>query len=128
VYKGKRKVWGVRVDENLLKKAKPILRAKFGSDCRGVEAWLAGLVATTAGSYKVGVNPSNTVEIGELNIVRAIRPRRKMVIDPEDVKVTVTCGFANCDEVAIGSGVWRKKQTVPLCTPHYAEACIACMQ
>lgn len=54
VYKGNRKVWSVRVDEKLLKQAKPVLKAKFGSECRGVEVWLAGLVATTKGEQLAG--------------------------------------------------------------------------
>lgn len=85
VYKGRRKVWGVRVDETLLKQAKPVLKAKFGSECRGVEAWLAGLVAITKGEQLIGVNPSNTVEIGKLIIERNLRPRRKLDWEPSDV-------------------------------------------
>ncbi len=96
-------MWSVRVDEKLLKQAKPVLKAKFGSDCRGVETWLAGLVATTKGEQLSGVYPSNTVEIGNLIIERNLRPRRKLVAEIEEVKkVTykheIVCGY--CDAVA----------------------------
>lgn len=121
VYKGRRVPWAVRVDETLLNKAKPVLTAKFGSYCRSVEAWLAGLVATYKGDWTVGVNPSNTVEIGRLVIERNLRARRKMVVE-EEVTVTVTCGHVDCNGEAVGSGVWRGKQPLPLCADHYHEA------
>lgn len=91
VYRGKRKVWSVRVDEKLLKQAKPVLKAKFGSECRGVEAWLAALVATTQAEQLAGVYPSNTVEIGKLVVERNLRPRRKLEWEAYDV------GFADVD-------------------------------
>jgi len=104
VYKGNRVVWSVRVDENLLAQAKPLLKAKFGSTCRGIEVWLAGLIATQKGSQLLGVYPSNTIEIGKLVIERNIRSRRKLVVE-EEKEVTekvevVTCGF--CFKPAIG--------------------------
>lgn len=89
VYSGRRKVWSVRVDETLLKQAKPVLKAKFGSECRGVETWLAGLVATTKGEQLTGVYPSNAVEIGKLVIERNIRTRRKLIVE-EEKEVTTT--------------------------------------
>jgi len=121
VYKGKRVAWAVRVDEKLLKKAKPVLRAKFGSTCRGVEAWLAGLVATYKGDYELGVNPSNTVSIGKLVIERNLRSRRKLTVE-EEVEVSSVCGHANCSADVVGTGLWRNKLTLPLCEVHFAEA------
>lgn len=95
VFNGKRKVWSVRVDETLLKQAKPVLKAKFGSECRGVETWLAGLVATTKGEQLAGVYPSNTVEIGKLVIERNIRSRRKLVVEEEVTERTIE--ILQCD-------------------------------
>ncbi|MDH5449062.1 MAG: hypothetical protein OEX01_08710 [Candidatus Bathyarchaeota archaeon] len=89
VYKGRRVVWSVRVDEKLLNQAKPVLRGWFGSDCRGVETLLAGLVAASNGQQLGGVYPSNTVEIGKLVIERNLRPRHKLVVEEEKaVEVT----------------------------------------
>lgn len=109
VYKGRRVVWSVRVDETLLKQAKPLLRGKFGSDCRGVELWLAGLVATQKGSELTGVSPSNTVEIGTLVIERNIRTRRKIVVE-EKMEVKVSCGFCGKGAKWLFENVDTKKQ------------------
>jgi len=101
VYSGARKVWSVRVDETLLKQAKPVLKAKFGSECRGVESWLAGLVATTKGNQLTGVYPSNTVEIGKLVIERNIRSRRRLVEEETEVTETVGCAWCHRRAVAV---------------------------
>ena len=117
VYKGARKVWSVRVDETLLKQAKPVLKAKFGSECRGVETWLAGLVATTKGEQLDGVYPSNTVEIGELNIIRALRPRRKVEVDNGDSGLEERCRF--CAKPAVDKFQYSPSEKVyDLCSFH----------
>ena len=100
LYGGRRVVWSVRVDQTLLGEAKPVLRAKFGSDCRGVEAWLAGLVATTKGEQLAGVYPSNTVEIGKLVIERNLRSRRKLVVE-EEVTESKVLGCSWCHKPAV---------------------------
>ena len=106
VYHGERVAWAVRVDKTLLKQAKPILTAKFGSFCRGVESWLAGLVAVEHGKQLVGVNPSNT-SIGKLVIERNVRTRRKLVEEQEETMtekvevVRTSCGFCMKDAVGL---------------------------
>lgn len=102
LYNGRRVVWSVRVDEKLLKQAKQVMRGKFGSDCRAVESWLAGLVATSKGDQLRGVYPSNTVTIGELHIERNLRSRRKLVVEEErEVTETVSCSYCHRPAVAV---------------------------
>ena len=114
VYKGSRKVWSVRVDSKLLKQAKPLLKAKFGSECRGVELWLAGLVATQKGSELNGVYPSNTIEIGKLVIERNLRSRRKLVVEEErevsESVATVYCGFCGLPAIGVFENVKTGKR------------------
>lgn len=119
VYCGRRKVWSVRVDETLLKQAKPVLKAKFGSECRGVETWLAGLVAVTKGEQLAGVYPSNTVEIGKLVIERNVRTRRKLVVEEEtETKVVVTHSCAYCDRPA-SYELFLDTGNKPVCDVHF---------
>jgi len=121
VYKGRRVVWSVRVDEKLLKQAKPVLRGWFGSDCRGVETLLAGLVACSNGQQLVGVNPSRTqkFEIGKLVIERNLRSRRKLVVEETEVTETkvLGCGFCLKPAVAVYEDVNSKIQK-PACQYH----------
>ena len=124
VYRGKRVVWSVRVDEKLLKQAKPLLRAKFGSDCRGIELWLAGLVATQKGSELLGVNPSNTIAIGKLVIERNLRSRRKMVVVEEEEEIrkiipTQKCYVYDCTSPAVQMLYYKPmEEYFPACENH----------
>lgn len=104
-------VWGnrripksYRVDEKLAEASKPVLQAIFGSECRGVEAFLAGLVATYEAQGIGGVYPTNTVEIGKLVIERNLRSRRKLVVEEEIEETTkvkrLTCEFHGCNREA----------------------------
>jgi len=103
VYRGRRRVWGVRVDEKLLKQAKPLIRAQYGSDCRAVESFLAGVVATHSGKQLVGVNPSHT-SIGVIKIERNLRSRRKLEVEETEVTETKTiglfCSVGECSQTA----------------------------
>lgn len=84
VWGGKRVVVGVRVDERLYEAFKPVAKLVFGSVCRPVEAFMAAVVAsnqTQQLTSKLGVNPSNTVEIGKLVIERNVRSRRRLVVE-----------------------------------------------
>lgn len=119
VYKGQRKVWGVRVDETLLKQVKPILKAKYGSECRGVETWLAALVAIEQGDQMNGVNPRNTVEIGQLVIERNIRPRRKLdPVEPvEVVERVISCVV--CGRPVYVVATRGDESRVGLCRQHF---------
>jgi len=122
---GERKVVNIRIDEKLYKATKPILKRYFGSVCGAIEPYLASIYSiatTTKLDGENGVIPSITVDIGNMNIRRHLKPRRKMVIDESDVEVTVTCGHVDCQKVAVGSGAWRKRKMLPLCADHYEEA------
>ena len=125
-------IWGnprvpmtIRVDEKLKKEGKRVLIDYFGSTCRGIESYLAGLVATYNSEQKHSVYRKPTVNIGKLIIERNLRSRRKLeeeVEVNEKVTVTVTCGHVDCHGEAIGSGVWKGKIELPLCADHYNEA------
>ena len=121
VYKGRRVVWGVRVDENLLKQAKPVLKAKFGSDCRGVEAWLAGLVSITQGEQLLGVNPSNTVEIGKLVIERNLRSRRKLEVTEEVEVIETVVSCVVCGRPVYAMVTRKDDSRVGLCRVHFRK-------
>jgi len=121
---GERKVVNIRIDEKLYKATKPFLKRYFGSVCGAIEPYLASIysIATTNKlNGENGVIPSITVDINNINIRRHLKARRKFVVDEEDSDV-VRCGFANCNEAAIGSGVWREKTLFNVCEEHFAEA------
>lgn len=105
----RRVVWSVRIDEKLAKAAKPVLQHVFGSTCRGVEAWLAGLLATYQQRGLNGVYPNTTVRIENLNVQRNIRTRRRLVVD-EVVEVRVSCGFCGRDAVWLFRNVESGKE------------------
>lgn len=78
LFDGVRGVVSIRMNKALYSRFKPVARRYFGSVCRAVESYMAG-VLTIANS---GVNFGNTVKIeGGLHIERNIRPRRKLVVE-----------------------------------------------
>ena len=83
IWGNRRVVMGIRVDEKLKIEATKVLKLLFGSTCRGVEAYLAGLVATYHSQGIHGVNPSNTIDvrIDNLNIERNLKTRRKLIVE-----------------------------------------------
>jgi hypothetical protein len=95
VWGNRRVVMSVRVDERLKKEATRVLKAVYGSTCRGIESYLAGLVATYEQQGVSGVYPSHT-SIGQLVIERNIRTRRKLETrtyeeETTERNVTVSC-------------------------------------
>ena len=83
-----RKVMGIRVDEKLKKEATVALKAIFGSTCRGIEPYLASIVAMYHNREIDGVYPSNTLSIGKIVIERNLRSRRKLLVPVEEVTET----------------------------------------
>jgi antitoxin component of RelBE/YafQ-DinJ toxin-antitoxin module len=122
VWGNRRVVMSVRVDEKLKKEATKVLKAVFGSTCRGVEAYLAGLVATYQQQGVDGVYPRSTCNIGKLVIERNLRSRRRMV--EEEVEVaekivgSVTCVFPGCSEVAEFVAFASEGSTLNVCKTH----------
>jgi len=112
-FAGRRRVVGIRIDENLYRRFKPIAQAYFGSVCRPIEAFMASIIAIS----EMGVNFGNTIEVKEIRIERNIRARRALVVEKPN-----ECGFVDCHEVAVASGVWRDKRELLLCEKHLAEA------
>jgi len=73
----KRVVAGVRVNEELYKEFKSVSKQLYGSTCRAVEFFMASVVL----SARNKVNFSHTqqpIQIGEINIMRNLRPRRSL--------------------------------------------------
>ena len=92
IWNGERKVVNIRIDEKLYKAVKPILKRYFGSVCGAIEPYLASIysIATTNNwSNEGGVIPSITVDIGNLNIQRHMKARRKFVVEEEIDSVPV---------------------------------------
>jgi hypothetical protein len=81
-----RVVMGIRVDKGLKKAFTNVAKAKFGSTCNPIESFMAGVVGSYYRDLEAGVNPSNTVNIGEIRIERNLRERRKMTVVTETVE------------------------------------------
>jgi len=77
VWGNRRKVVGIRVDEELYNRFKPVAKRVFGSVCNPIECFMASVIAMA----ETHVNFGNTVEIGKLVIERNLRARRHMVVD-----------------------------------------------
>jgi len=115
IWKGNRKVVGIRIDEDLYLAFKPVAKRVFGSVCRPVEAFMASVIAMA----KTGVNFGNTITIeGGLHVERNLRPRRRLVVDGPD-----QCTIALCKKIAVGSGVYLlRAEEYKLCVRHLAAA------
>jgi len=121
IWGNERVVMGVRVDKGLRKEFKQVAKAKFGSTCNPIESFMAGVVGAYRHDLELGVNPCNTVSIGEIKIERNLRERRKLEVDVEPVNEALRCGFTGCEEEAKGLGVYKGVQ-YRLCFRHLAEA------
>ncbi|MDH5770782.1 MAG: hypothetical protein OEZ25_05815 [Candidatus Bathyarchaeota archaeon] len=73
-WNGRRKLVGIRVDENLYKAFKPVAKRVFGSVCRPIEAYMVSVLTL----QQKGVNFGNTIRIEKQIIERNLRPRRKL--------------------------------------------------
>lgn len=116
-------IWGnprvtmtVRIDEGIKKAF--ILWAKrvFGSVCLPIESLCVGLMSAHIHAEEAGVHLGQTVDIdvGNINIQRGLRPRRRLEVD--------VCGFKGCNEPAVAVGMWKGKRRFPLCEQHLVEA------
>jgi len=123
LWNNERKPHTIRIDDKLFKTFKPVAIANYGSVCRPIEAFMASVISTHPTAEELRVHPSNTIEIGKLVIERNVRARRALVEETEVTETVTVCGHVDCKEVAVGSGVWRKKkEPIPLCADHYKEA------
>jgi hypothetical protein len=127
IWGNERKVWSCRCDEKLGKAFNRVAMAKFGSICNPVESFMATII----GAYKTeqirGVNPSLTIDIGEIKIERNLRERRKMTktvtVETEtESEVTPVCGYVKCNKHAVARGLFQGKREYLLCEDHFAEA------
>lgn len=128
VWGNAREVVGIRIDKKLYATAKPILIDVFGSVCRPIESFLATVVSTYNSKtldFTSGVNPRNTIEIGQLVIQRNVRSRRKLVVE-EETEVSyahkIICSYCSEPatwEVTPKSGV--AESVVYACDVHYDD-------
>jgi hypothetical protein len=110
VFSGVRKPVGFRCDSGLYSAFKPVAKAYFGSVCRPLECFMIAVLAL----QKEQVNFGQTIVIDRINIERNLRPRRKLDVD--------MCGFRECKEPAVASGVWRNSKSFRLCEKHLQQA------
>jgi hypothetical protein len=74
-----REVFSVRVDKGLKTAFTRVARLKFGSTCKAIEAYMAAVVGAFSNLEEVGVNPSITVQIGNMNIERNLAKERRHI-------------------------------------------------
>lgn len=126
-----RVVFGVRVDKKLALAFTKVAKAKFGSTCIAIEAFMASVVGCSEQLETSGVNPSITIDIGEIKIERNLRERRKLtktVTIEEETETTETltkCGFKDCKRTPVGKGVYlptKEPTEIPLCAVHLEAA------
>jgi hypothetical protein len=110
VFSGIRKTVGFKCDTGLHTEFKRVAQAKMGSVCHPLEVFEIAFLALN----KEQVNFGTTVHIENLNVMRDLRTRRKMVVDK--------CGFKDCTSPAIAEAIWRDKKIFPLCGKHLLEA------
>ena len=108
VWNGPRKVIGFRGDKTLYLAFKPVAKRSFGSVCRALEAFMVAVL----GCHNEAVNFGNTVTIDKLNVVRNLRPRRKLEYDP--------CNVRGCKESGELTVVWED-QEYWMCRRHAEE-------
>jgi hypothetical protein len=120
-----RVVMGVRVDEGLKKQFNLAAKALFGSTCNPIETFMAAVVGIYQNQELLRVNPSPTINIGEIKIERNLRERRKLtktvtLEEETETSVTVTkCGFRGCENEAVCNGLYiPQNRVVPLCPRH----------
>jgi hypothetical protein len=91
-WNGRRKLVGIRVDEDLYKAFKPVAKRVFGSVCRPIESFMVSILAL----QESGVNFGSTIKIEKQIIERNLRPRRKLEyeVEVEDVDCCGLCGRA----------------------------------
>jgi hypothetical protein len=123
----RRTVWSCRCDEKLAKAFNRVAIAKFGSICNPVECFMATVVGVYNAEQILGVNPSLTIDIGEIKIERNLRERRKMTktatVETEtETEETPVCGYVKCNKHAVARGLFRGKREYLLCEDHFAEA------
>lgn len=128
-----RVVMSVRVDEKLKEAFTSASKALFGSTCNPIESYMAtivGLYQNERTNRTFGVNPSITVDIGEIKIERNLRERRKLTEGGVEETENNRCTFAGCKEggnrcpgIAVASARYRpNNKKYYLCVFHFSEA------
>jgi len=126
IWGGSRDVASIRLDAKLYKATKPLLIQYFGSVCGAIEPYLASIhsiVTTKKFSEKGGVIPSITVDIGNMNITRHMKPRRKLTVDNVGNYVTsFPCYADGCGREAVAMATYLSTGSPwKVCGIHLAE-------
>jgi len=126
LFSGRRKVVGIRIDENLYSAFKPIAKRVFGSVCRPIESFMASVVALD----NVGANFGNTIKVHEIKIERNLRARRRLVVEEE---ITLKEEVSQSEKKCFGCKKWftglpkvlfvsgKKGFVCPKCKADYEE-------
>jgi hypothetical protein len=129
IWGNERVVMSIRVDKKLKKAFTEASKALFGSTCNPIESWMAGVVGIYSNQKMSGVNPSITVDIGEIKIERNLRERRKLTKtvtieqETETAGTPLKCGFVCCKKEPVGKGLFLpKNETMLLCADHIVHA------
>jgi len=117
VMSGVRKTFGFKCDTGLAEAFKPVATRYFGSICRPLECFMIAVLAL----QKERVNFGETIRIENLNVLRNLRSRRRLVVEEEIADTTViepSCDFCKRFPVV---AVFRYKKTdrvVNACSYH----------
>jgi hypothetical protein len=123
IWGNERVVMSIRVDKKLKKAFSEASKALFGSTCNPIECYMATIVGLHQNNKMNGVYPRITVDVGEIKIERNLRERRKLTktvveTETETTKTIMKCGFKDCNNEAVGKGVYKSEKELPLCEKH----------
>jgi len=120
-----RVVMSIRVDKKLKKAFSEASKALFGSTCNPIECYMATIVGLHQNNKMNGVYPRITVDIGTIQIQRNLRERRKLSktvvkteTETETIETIIKCGFKDCNNEAVGKGVFKSGKERLLCEKH----------
>jgi len=118
ILSGIRKTFGFKCDTGLAEAFKPVAKRYFGSICRPLECFMLAVLAL----QKERVNFGETVNIENLNVLRNLRSRRRLVVE-EETEVMVVEGSkdrcAVCGRPSYVRGIRRDDSWVFLCRKHF---------
>ena len=109
VYDGGRNVVSIRVDKTLYLAFKIVAKRRFGSVCKPIEAFMAGVITL---DKLPEAYLRNTVVLNQTIERNLTRERRNVTF--------VGCEVARCRGVAVGQVTWRGRPLL-MCRKHFVE-------
>lgn len=115
IWNNPREPFTVRVDKGLAKAFVLASKAYFGSTCNPIESYMAAIVGLSQSGW---VNPSNTVNIGEIKIERNLRERRKITKTIE-IEKAILCEIGTCGKDAVAKLLYVPENKIfNVCADH----------